>query len=208
VSDIVNLLYCSHCGAPSAGGNFCVRCGTRHNALAADWSDEVRYGTLVTVPQVRDQIARSAVGATARMTGEEFLGLCDMAFRPMTGVSLKMVATIAAPIYARLGVRTGKTRAEVVARPVGQVIVAALCSLARRGRPLKEVHQGEAGCLLEAVLPSDVWSFEGRLVISIERLDGGTRVEAVTTVPGQLFDWGKSTRCLDEVFTDVRGAGG
>ena len=107
------------------------------------------------------------------------------------------------PIYSRLGIRTGKSRSAVVAAPVGKGLVAAVCSLARYGRSLKRVHQGEDGCVLEAVLPSDIWSWEGEVVVSVRRDRAGTQVEAATKIQGQLFDWGKSRRCLDQLFEDV-----
>jgi hypothetical protein len=119
-------------------------------------------------------------------------------------VSLSTVASIAVPIYVRLGVRTGKQRSELIGRPTGKVLVAALCSLARYGRSLKQVHQGEDGCVLEAVLPSDMWSWEGELIISIRRDRGGSQVEAATKIPGQLYDWGKSKQCLNQLFEDLK----
>jgi hypothetical protein len=134
------------------------------------------------------------------MTGEEWLGLYDEAFKPVTGVSLKKVATIVAPIYAQLGIKTGKNRRAIMQQPTGRMIVAVLCALAEAGLPLVEVHQAEAGCVVEAKLPSDLLSFEGQLVISVERSGQGTCIEAATNIPGQWFDWGKSARCLESLF--------
>jgi hypothetical protein len=102
-----------------------------------------------------------------------------------------------------MGINTGKSRRQVLARPAGTTVVAALCSLARHGRALQQVHQGEDGCVLEATLPSDLWSFGSDLVISIKRVPGGTEVEAATNILGQLFDWGKSKRCLNQLFEDL-----
>jgi len=102
--------------------------------------------------------------------------------------------------------KTGKTRSQVFHRPTGRILVALLCSLARRGRPLRHVKQGIDGCVFEATLPSDVWSMAASLVVSVSRAGGATLVEAATTVPGQLYDWGKSKRCLDELFADLSAA--
>jgi hypothetical protein len=42
------------------------------------------------------------------------------------------------------------------------------------------------------------------VVVSVRRAaPAGTLVEAATNVPGQLYDWGKSQRCLDELFAEV-----
>jgi hypothetical protein len=119
------------------------------------------------------------------------------------GVSLEGLAGVAQPLYAKLGVKTGKQRAQHVPAPVGQVLVRALCSLARHGQTLRGVTQAADGCLLEATLPSDVFALEGDLMVSVRRAGSQAEVSGATRIPGQLFDWGKSHRCLDELFSDL-----
>ncbi len=201
-------MFCTNCGMKRTG-NFCAGCGTRAEPAGdvaevlpvGDWRQEVRYAVLLHFPEVRDQLA-AVETCGKKMTGEDWLELYDKAFH--TKISLKTVAAIAAPIYAKMGIKTGKTRTETLAEPPGQVMVAVLCALARHGLPLVKVHQGELGCVFEAKLPSDLWAFEGQVVVTIERSGAGTKVEAATLIPGQLFDWGKSSRCLEKLFSDVR----
>jgi hypothetical protein len=163
----------------------------------------VRYAVLLYFPEVRDQLARVKPGRK-KMTGEEWLGLCEQAFKPMMhGIPLKTVATISAAINTKLGIKTGKSRTAKLDEPTGQVMVDVLCALAKQPWPLTEVHQGESGCVFEASLPSDLWSLEGQVVVTVERTDAKTRVEAATNIPGQLYDWGKSKRCLDQLFGDL-----
>ena len=199
-------MYCTNCGLQGSG-HFCAACGTRlatgdvANVLpVGDWRNEVRYAVLLYFPEVRNRLAAVPEHAKS-MTSEEWLGLCDAAFKPLAGgISVKTVTAIVTPIYARMGIKTGKSRTEVLAEPPGQVMVEVLCAFARNGLPLGKVHQGEAGCVFEAKLPSDFWSFEGQVVVSVERVSNGTKVEAATTIPGQLYDWGKSARCLEHLF--------
>lgn len=216
-------MYCSNCGAKAAG-NFCSRCGARLASSqeppplpqdwqdergaqppvpSHDWKDEIRYDVLLHFPKVRDLIARHAAQAREGTSAEDFLKFCDKALAPLMDVSLSTVVSIALPIYTRIGIKTGKTRKEVLPGRAGKILVAALCSLARYGRQLKQVHQGEDGCVLEAVLPSDMWSSQGELVVSIRRQRTETHVEAATKIPGQLFDWGKSKQCLNQLFEDL-----
>jgi hypothetical protein len=68
---------------------------------------------------------------------------------------------------------------------------------------LKQVRQGTDGCLFEAELPSDMWSFAGDLFIEVRKEGTGTVAEARTVIKGQLFDWGKSKRCLEELLSDL-----
>jgi hypothetical protein len=209
-------MYCSNCGTelrgPAAEGNFCVHCGTKlivpiAEALPADWSGEHRYETLLRYPEVRASIERAAEQSRSWLSGEQFLKIAEKAFEPLMGVSLDTVTAIALPISRRLGIQTGKTRSELLAAPLGQTIVAALCSLARHGRNLNKVHQAEDGCVLEAVLPTDLRAFAGELLVTIRRSGNHTHIEAATKIPGQMFDWGKSTQCLNQLFSELSTEG-
>lgn len=95
------------------------------------------------------------------------------------------------------------SRKEFLPSPVGKMLVAAVCSLSRRGRPLKEVHQGENGCVIEATLPQGLRALEGQITLSIERHPHGTLVDAKAQIPGQKYDWGVSRKCIDEIFDDL-----
>lgn len=204
-------MYCSQCGA-KAEGNFCANCGARLVAPVPapgpksiqDWSREIRYAVLVQNPEVRGLISQYAAQAKKRMSGEEFLKVCDKAISPLTGgISLETIASIAQPLYAKLGIKTGKTRGELLPTRPGTTLVAVFCSLVRQGQTVQNVQQAQDGCLIQAVIPSDMWSFAGDLLITVKRQELGTFVEAGTVIKGQLFDWGKSKNILKQLFEDL-----
>lgn len=201
-------MFCSSCGA-EARGNFCSECGeslvrgeSTAQAEVKDWSHEIEYAKLIRIPEVRDKIGRHTAMAPKRLSGEEFLALCDKVVS--LGVPLESIGLVGQALWARVGVETGKEHAEAFSIPPGAAIVAALCALARRGQNLQQVRQFTDGCLLEAKLPSDIWSFEGRILVNIRRSERLTRVEGATAIEGQFFDWGKSKRCLQTLFSDIK----
>ena len=204
-------MFCSECGKP-AHGKFCSECGAPLAAsesvfkvvpveILPDWDCEVQYETILKYPGVRDTIERHARQSPKRLTGEQFLKLADNLV-PL-GVPLEGLSAVVQPFYARLGIKTGKQRAHKIQAPVGRVIVRALCSLARHGQILRGVTQALDGCLFEATLPSDLFSLEGDLMVSVRRSGSQAEVSSVTRISGQLFDWGKSNRCLDQLFMDL-----
>jgi hypothetical protein len=209
-------MFCSECGA-RANGKFCAACGNKLQlvdvptanivALPNDWSDLVDYETLLRIPEVRDAISHAAAQSQKKMTGEEYLELYFKALGKMAGLPMAIpvtgLARFAQSTYAKMGVKTGKQRTEIIVRPVGKVLVSILCSLARNGRTLRSAHQLADGCLLVAALPSDLFALEGDLLITITRSQRGTQVEARTDIQGQMFDWGKSTRCLESLFAEL-----
>lgn len=64
-------------------------------------------------------------------------------------------------------------------------------------------RRGPSGCLIEASLPSDLLSLEGTLLVSLHRHGRHTAVSGRTQIGGQFFDWGKSNRCLEQLFIDL-----
>jgi len=208
-------MFCSECGK-SAHGKFCTHCGTPLAIegpqlyvaddvvpveLVPELETEVRYEAILKFPGVREKIERHSLMAPKRLSAEQFLALADKLV-PL-GVSLEGLAGVIQPLYARMGVKTGKERRHQVPAPVGQVIVRALCSLARHGQKLQNVTQAADGCLLEAVLPSDLFSSEGSLLVSVHGKGSLSAVSGVTHIGGQWFDWGKSNRCLEQLFVDL-----
>ena len=166
------------------------------------WDDEVNYRALVKLPEVRELIDRYASLSRKKMTGEELLQLAEKIMP--TGVPLDKVMSLFQPLATQMGIGTGQERVERIQAPVGRVLVRVLCSLARHGQTLRHIRQGSDGCALEASLPSDIWALEGVLGITVVRRGGWTDVGAATKVGGQWFDWGKSRRCLDQLFADLQ----
>jgi hypothetical protein len=208
-------MFCSECGT-KATGKFCASCGHKLSAtqpsndtlvLPTDWSQEIDYKTLLEIPEVRDRIACSAAESRKSMSGEDFLEMYGKAIGKLAGLPIALpmtsIAHFAQSTYAKWGIKTGKSRNEFIAKPAGTVLVSILCSLARSGHTLRGAHQLTDGCILVAALPSDLFALEGDLIVTIARSTNGTQVEAKTEIKGQLFDWGKSTRCLDALFTEL-----
>ncbi|QVL32468.1 hypothetical protein KIH39_00700 [Telmatocola sphagniphila] len=217
-------MFCSNCGAEGSG-NFCSSCGQRlapekpnpsleaasslaeevFASTANNWHDEIRYEILFGNPEVRELISRYAAQAKKKFSAEDFLALCDkVIYKPMIGVSLNSVAKMLVPYYSRMGINTSKEKNELLAAPTGLVIVAGICAMAHGGKTIKQITPAEDGCLIESNLPSDMWSFEGELVISFRRLPNGTQIAAATKIRGQLYDWGKSKQQLEQLFGDIK----
>ncbi len=212
-------MYCSECGK-EANGKFCWSCGqplkqpatlsilatkpSEVEAAPVDWSNLVDCNGLLAIGEVRERIARHAALAKKKFSGEDFLECCDKYCTALTGgVPLSLIAKISQPISERLGLKTGKLRREQIPQPPGNVVVALLCSLAQNGQKLRDIQQLENGCTLQAALPSDIWSFEGDLLLTVLAENTATVVEASTTIHGAIYDWGKSNRALDRLFADL-----
>jgi hypothetical protein len=224
-------MYCSECGKP-AFGKFCSNCGTplappSSDAAAigvavpplpvtqfaagaipaphvpiANWDNEWRYEELIKVPEVQQTIERHVKLARLPMSAEQFCKIADKVLQ--NPVPTDKLAAFAQPIISGFGIRTGKERTAVIEAPVGRGMLRVLCSLARHGQSLRGVKQGADGCVFEALLPSDPMSMEGDLTVSVRRREMRTEVSAATNIKGQLYDWGKSRRCLDAFFEDLQ----
>jgi hypothetical protein len=213
-------MFCSECGA-AADGKFCWKCGTplhggaTSTAVATatvesptppapvDWSAEVRYDVLVAQPVVRDLLARQAGLAKKPLSGDALLQILDkLALTPIPTAALNKIVV---PFWVNRGIKSQlKTNAEVLFRPCGHVIAAALCSFARQSLTLSNVDQADNGCTLHAEQPSDFRSNQGEVKVTIVKHDGATHVEAGAWCKGQIIDYGKSAEFVKHLFEDLR----
>jgi hypothetical protein len=201
-------MYCSTCGK-EALGNFCSNCGAKLDDRSSssepqNWAQEIRYERLMTYPEIQRLVRKHAALAKKRVSADEFLSIAGIITNSQ--INLSSIGKIGQEMWARLGVKVGKEHWEIIPKPPGLVMVSALCSLARYGQSIKQVHQFEDGCILEAVLPSDMWSWEGALYPGLRREEGGTRADGETVIGGQRFDWGKSKKILEILFEDLKAS--
>jgi hypothetical protein len=170
--------------------------------LVVDWENEWRYDELIKVPEVRQTIERHTKMARTPISGEQFSKIADKILQnPLPSDKL---AAFAQPIFGSFGIRTGKERSALIDAPIGRAMLRVLCSLARHGQSLRRVKQDSDGCVFDAMLPSDPMSLEGDLNVSVHRRNSRTEVTASTNITGQIYDWGKSRRCLDVFFDDLQ----
>lgn len=205
-------VYCSNCGV-KAGGNFCFQCGCRlQNAddvvsdelvpAVLSWDDDSDYERIAAHPDVRTVIASHAAQARPGVSAETLLEIADKVI-PI-GVSYSAVASVAQPMWASMGVRTGKQRSVVMEISIGRVMARVLCSLAKNQQSVQRVEQAANECTIQAELPSSVWAMKGILTVKLTRQDDGCVVTVATDIPGQAFDWGASQRCLDTLLQEIQ----
>ncbi|PQO39020.1 hypothetical protein C5Y96_03910 [Blastopirellula marina] len=205
-------MYCSNCGV-KAGGNFCFQCGYRlqHEGVVAfedlvpavlSWEDDADYERIAKHPEVRTVIASHAAQARPGLSAEALMEIADKVV-PI-GISYSAVAAVAQPMWASLGVRTGKQRSAVMTVPIGRAIARVLCSLAKNQQAVQRVEQEADGCTIQAELPSSIWAMKGVLTVKLMRQDNGCVITVATDIPGQAFDWGMSQRCLDTLLLEVQ----
>ncbi|MAT72461.1 MAG: hypothetical protein CMJ58_23410 [Planctomycetaceae bacterium] len=208
-------MFCTNCGARGEG-NFCAACGAKHVRLAdaspaageheevanagCDWRTWTQYDRLIAHPEVRQRLQAAASQSSQRLTGEQFMAMCDGVLTGVTGgVPMSVIAKIALPLNKKLGMKTNRQCSLQSALPVGAAVVEVLCWLARTGRALRGAEQMPEGCRLDATLPFDLRAFEGDLRIAVTATPSGSSIAAEVEIPGQWYDWGKSAKTLAEL---------
>ncbi|WP_291204145.1 hypothetical protein [Hyphomonas sp.] len=224
-------MFCTQCGKAAASEHvFCAGCGTKLlretgaapvGPIAAvsepatapvteatsweDWRETTNYRVVLGHPEVKALIADAAKVSKAGMTGDEFLKLAQpiLDASGSGGVPMKLIAEIATPLYAKMGVKTGKDAKNGYATTYGRTLGAILCSLASRNQTLVAVHEGTDGCVVQAEIPSSMTTWKGKLSLTLERKAEGTLVSSAVVFEGQSSDWGRSKRILDDLHQDI-----
>lgn len=220
-------MFCTQCGKAAAPEHvFCAGCGARlmREAAAAgmvvaavaepvpappwtgeDWRETTNYRVVLGHPEVKALIADAAKASKAGMSADEFMKLAQpiLDASGSGGVPIKLIAEVAAPLYAKMGVKTGKDAKNGYATSYGRVLAAILCSLSSRNQTLVAVHEGTDGCVVQAEIPSSLTTWKGKLSMTLERRPEGTLVSTVVVFEGQSSDWGRSKRVLDDLHQDI-----
>lgn len=170
------------------------------------WADECRLELLLARPEVKSMVSACVQNAHADMSAEDFLlqvaNTLPLAMPGMRSVFLRGAAR-GRERGLRRGFKTGKSQVAEFNAPIGYVIAAVLCSLARNSQAVTGTEQLEEGCVLTADIPSDAKTFGRILTIEVARMPNGTAIEGTATIPGQLYDWGKSKEVLATLIADV-----
>jgi hypothetical protein len=171
------------------------------------WTQSIVYREIVARPELRSMVDAAAAHQSGGMPAGKFLEQAEKLLEAAGGPTapLALLGEVLQPVYARMGIKTGKMQSQRFELPPGRAILAALCSLAGRGQTLKAARQAADGLVLEAVLPSDLFAMEGSLIVTLKRDGAGTLVEAATHIPGQMMDWGKSARAIHTLFEEIEG---
>lgn len=204
-------MFCSQCGAET-DGHFCWKCGAllHQDTISGQPNPKHLYSALVSSQQVKSAIKYYARQYKPGISEDELMGIIDKASIPsFHGISLRLVTSLVVPLAEKMGLKTGKQRTATFPHPLGKVIVYVLCSLARHGYEISSVEEADDACLIEASIPSEVrWAgafvtHEGSLFIALRARTEETIMECQATIKGQIYDFGKSNRVLDNIFSDI-----
>jgi hypothetical protein len=170
-----------------------------------DWRATTNYRVVLAHPEVKALIADASKASKAGMSADEFMKLAQPVLDAAGsgGVPMKLIAEIAAPMYAKMGVKTGKDAKNGYATPYGRVLAAILCSLASRNQTLIAIEEGTDGCVVQAEIPSSMTTWKGKMSLTVERKPEGTLVSSAVVFEGQSSDWGRAKRVLDDLHQDI-----
>lgn len=204
-------MYCANCGQP-VSGNFCANCGTpvagnvgeKPPASALHWTEEPSIPALMANPEVATLIKHYAGQAETKLNADDFLGIFDKIMKP-GGVSMKKIAEISVPIFEKMGVNTAHSTVQTLPFGLHESIVRCVCAIAKDGFPVTKIDLAENGLIIVATMPSDFFSWDGEMLVSMEGLGAETQITIHTKIKGQLYDWGKSKRRMERLIEDLRG---
>ncbi|MCA8901679.1 MAG: hypothetical protein KDA53_10550 [Hyphomonas sp.] len=203
-------MHCTQCGRKFADTDkFCPQCGTARYAgvdASVDWRASLDAREIMAHPEVRARIEKVTGANPQGMTAEKFYEIA----RPVMFVTgagplppMKLLKDVALPLYAKFGVKTQSELTQGYKNTFGETLAAVLCSLASRSQPVEDLADATNGCVITSKMASSIWSWEGKMIVTLESRPEGTLLKGVITVPGQTSDWGKTKRALQALVDDV-----
>ena len=202
-------LHCPKC-QEKITGKYCSECGTKgtdknesKELIVKSWREESDLSLIIENPKVQTIIRGVLEKSKKSISADEFLKRVDLLLSPLTGISLKKMTDILLPLYKKLGIKTGKSKTAYYSDIIQEVLLKTLCSLAKNNYPLIEVKQAYNGIILIAEIPSDMRTFGGKVIISLQENDEEVQVSIDAKIKGQLYDWGKSKSVIKNIYKDI-----
>lgn len=209
-------MFCTHCGRQLEDRDrFCAACGAPLSADAVpqsqsvsrdlDWRSSRDFREILAHPEVQARIRRVAGSTPGGMSADDWLKMAQplMSLAGAKSLKLTTLKDSAVSFYEKLGVTTERNLQRSFEASFGEILAAALCSLAARNQPITDIESAEDGCVLAARAPSSLWSWEGTLALVFEIRSDGTQLTATSIVPGRAFDWGGKNKRLETLFDDI-----
>lgn len=81
------------------------------------------------------------------------------------------------------------------------VVLACILALRHLQNEIVSLYDTPRGSVIELKISTDLWSFGGMLTIEfIDESPSGILVNGESEIRGQMFDWGKGKRSIEEIF--------
>jgi len=154
-----------------------------------DWSNEINYERLLQFPEVKDLIPKTIPMARSnQLIGERNYMMNKISI----GGGL-------------LPIKYSKTRSQEVLKPCGKVLVSILCYLAQSTTEIVKTQQTIDACILVCKARRKIFlgAWVADLTISVARTGKGSDVKAGITIPGVIYDYGRSEEFLEKLFTAI-----
>ena len=201
-------MYCHNCGFETENES-CPKCGTSivksDSKIITSWRKETDLKKVAKHPDVLDQIHEFSKLSNERINSQYLLDKFDLVFGTFTGASTNLIIEIATPIYAKLGVKTGKKSELTLDIPINEVFVKLLCAIsANKKLEFNEFHQAIDGLLIICKVKPDLLSYKGDLLITLKEKNHEVIAEFNLVIKGQLYDFGKSKRIIAKILTDLK----
>jgi pSer/pThr/pTyr-binding forkhead associated (FHA) protein len=155
-------------------------------------------------PSIREIVSGQAnYTPAAGMSEKEMADLLDQLAKLSSGNSyLAMKAGEA--LGKAMGIKSTKQLHKIFSTPYQYASVVLACVLALRHLQYEIVslYDTPRGSIIELKMSTDIWSFGGMLTIEfIDEGPSGIVVNGESEIKGQMFDWGKGKRTLEEIFS-------
>ena len=84
------------------------------------------------------------------------------------------------------------------------MVLACILALRHLQNEIVSMYDTPRGSVVELKMATDLWSFGGMLTIEfIDEGPSGIMVNGESEIRGQMFDWGKGKRSIEEIFNET-----
>ncbi|MDX2069014.1 MAG: zinc ribbon domain-containing protein [Haliscomenobacter sp.] len=191
---------CSHC-QNKVFGNFCANCGTLFNE---DQKSIQNTRVLIQVPKVRAFINQCLFDSGRGQSAKKFFDLMDLSFAMIKDFELKDLKEILQLHHQELTMVAERAPEKTLDLPFEEVILKLIGTLASCGYPLDLAQGANDGLAVISVVPFELSTWGGHLLIGIEIIKRKkTRVIVNARIKGKAYEAGQSKALAQKVLSNI-----
>lgn len=192
------LGHCSNC-RKEVFSNYCAHCGVLFN----QHSTIRNLKKLVLQPEFRNLIRiRLGSAANPRLT-QKFFDQMDLAFASMKDFEVKKLKDVLEHVHKESNMNEARAVTKTLDFAFDQVVAKTLCVLAMNTYLIDSAKDAQNGLLIIAIVPSDMSTWGGILLIAIEKDQRETNLTINARIRGQAQEIEQSRRIIKRVFTEI-----
>ena len=192
------LGYCSNC-KKEVFSNYCAHCGVLFNQQTL-----IKNVKALVLQLGFRKLILTKLGSPAKTNFiQKFFDQMDFAFASMKDFEVKKLADVLDHVCTESNMNKRLAATRSLDLTFDQAVIKSLCVLAANGYLIDSAKDAQNGMVIMAIVPPEISSWGGSLLIAIEKKHGETNLIFNASIRGLTYELEQRRRVIKRIVTEI-----